>query len=313
MVSSIKNYGGKMRRLLAVFMITLSFSLFSQELSAEEMAMFRSNVVVPQPSEIIMALDRLSEVNWKEIVKYDYTANYAENYKIALNLGVRVAQGFIAIQAQDRRNTGEMFSVSRDLAENFGANSEMFIDKDQISTLLNDSKWMDLRGILDGIHLEIKVEMKKYDPDYVALASIGGWIEGLDVVTKALLSNYSEDASTILYQPELIAHLAEEIMNVKEINRNNPEVKLINQEMPKIQKLCDQGFGNPIPIENIKQLSEISSNLINVIISETKKDEKSNDIKEESTIMGLPIGIIGGLIGLIIAIMIIRKKKKGGE
>lgn len=299
-----------MRRLLALFMIILSFSLFSQsELSAEEMAMFKSNVVVPQPSEIIMALDRLSEVNWKEIVKYDYTANYAENYKIALNLGARVAQGFIAIQAEDRRNTGEMFSVSRDLAENFGANSEMFIDKNQIATLLNDGKWMELREILDGIHLEIKVEMKKYDPDYVALASIGGWIEGLHVVTKALLSNYSEDASTILYQPELIEHLAAEILNVKEINRNNPEVKLINQEMPNIQKLCDTGFGNPIPLENIKQLSEISTNLINVIITETKKEGKIEEEKCSHPI--IPILIV--LFVIVIIVVIIKKKKKGGE
>ena len=296
-----------MRRLLALFMIILSFSLFSQsELSAEEMAMFKRNVVVPQPSEIIMALDRLSEVNWKEIVKYDYTANYAENYKIALNLGVRVAQGFIAIQAEDRKNTGEMFSVSRDLAENFGANSEMFIDKDQISNLLNEGKWMELRGILDGIHLEIKVEMKKYDPDYVALASIGGWIEGLDVVTKALLSNYSEDASTILYQPELIEHLASNILNIKEINKNNPEVKLINKEMPKIQKLCDVGFGNPIPLENIKQLSEISGNLIKVIISETKGEE---NIEEEKSQPLIPIFIAV----FIVILLVVLRKKKGGK
>ena len=301
-----------MRKLLTLLFVIVSFSLFSQsELSQEEMAMFKSNVVVPQPSEIIMALDRLSDVNWKEIVKYDYTANYAENYKIALNLGARVAQGFIAIQAKDRKNTGEMFSVSRDLAENFGANSEMFIDKDQISTLLNEGKWMDLRTILDGIHLEIKGEMKKYDPDYVALASIGGWIEGLDVVTKALISNYSEDASTILYQPELIEHLAAEILNIKEINRNNPEVKLINREMPKIKKLCDEGFGNPIPLKNIKQLSVISSNLIKVIISETKKEKNIEEEKEESKIAGLPIGVFVAL--LVIFIIVLRKKKKGGE
>ncbi|MDA3838838.1 MAG: hypothetical protein PF574_07645 [Candidatus Delongbacteria bacterium] len=301
-----------MRRLLALLMIIFSFSLFSQsELSAEEMAMFKSNVVVPQPSEIIMALDRLSEVKWKEIVKYNYTANYAENYKIALNLGVRVAQGFIAIQAEDRKSTGEMFSISKTLAENFGANSEMFIDKDQISKLLNDGKWMELRGILDGIHLEIKIEMKKYDPDYVALASIGGWIEGLDVVTRALLSNYSEDASTILYQPELIEHLASEILNIKETNNNNPEVNLINEEMPKIQKLCDMGFGNPIPLENIKQLSEISGKLIKAIITETKKESKTDDIKEESKIAGLPVAVIIALF--VVFFIILKKKKKGGK
>jgi hypothetical protein len=31
-----------------------------------------------------------------------------------------------------------MFSVCRDLAENFGAKSEMFVDKDEIARLLNE-------------------------------------------------------------------------------------------------------------------------------------------------------------------------------
>lgn len=298
-----------MRVLKFAAIFFLMAGLFSQEgLSDEEKALFKTNVVVPVPSEIIMALDQLSEINWKAIVEYDYSANYAENYKIALNLGVRVAQGFIAIQAEDRKNTGEMFSVSRDLAENFGAKSEMFVDKDEIARLLNEGKWLELRGILDDIHLKVKDEMYKYDPDFVVLASVGGWLEGLHIVSKALKTNYSEDASTILYQPELIDYFTQEVNNLKISNSDNPEVKEIVRILPDIKRLCDVGSGNPIPLGAMNELYEISSGVKKVMVSESKPvtDEQT----DESPVMWY---IIYGVIAVIMLTVFFIKRKKGGE
>ncbi len=297
-------------RLFKFMMLFLAFTgLFSQDgLTEEEKALFKTNVIVPVPSEIIMALDMLSEVNWKAIVTYDKSTNYSENYKIALNLGVRVAQGFIAIQAQDRKNTGEMFSASRDLAENFGAKSEMFVSEDEIIKLLNDGSWTELRSILDDIHLKVKGEMYKYDPDFVELASVGGWLEGLHIVSKALKSNYSEEASQILYQPELITYFSDAIRNVKPANGNNPEVTEIITKMPQIQLLCDVGSGNPIPLENIEKLYAISSGINKIIVSsDNGSKEEVADEKPGSWIA------IYGVIALLFIIIIIAKRKKGGK
>jgi hypothetical protein len=300
--------GGKMKLLKTALIMLGLTCVFAQGLSDEEKALFKTNVVVPVPSEIIMALDILSDINWKAIVKYDYSANYSDNYKIALNLGVRVAQGFIAIQAQDRKNTGEMFSVSRDLAENFGAKSEMFVDREVISKHLNEGKWFELRQILDDIHLKVKDEMKKYDPDYVTLAGIGGWLEGLHIVSKALSANYTEDSSVILYQPELIDHFIENMNGLKAVNSGNDEVKEIILKLPEIKKLCSVGSGNPIPQENVKELYTISSSLINKIIARSAGNEETD--VEESPVKWV---MIYSVLAIILAIAFFIKRKKGGE
>lgn len=298
-----------MRVLKFAMLFLLTAVMFSQEgLSDEEKALFKTNVVVPVPSEIIMALDQLSDINWKAIVNYDYSANYAENYKIALNLGVRVAQGFIAIQAEDRKNTGEMFSVSRDLSENFGAKSEMFVDKDEISRLLNEGKWLELRAILDDIHLKVKDEMYKYDPDFVVLASIGGWLEGLHIVSKALKDNYSEDASTILYQPELIDYFTQEVSSIKPSNADNPEVKEIIRILPEIKRLCDVGSGSPIPLGAMNEIYVISSKINKVIVAESKSGTDQGT--EESSTSWY---IIYAVLAAILLIAFFIKRKKGGE
>ena len=294
---------------LLMFFLT-SALLFSQSgLSEEEKALFKTNVIVPAPSEIIMALDMLSEVNWKEVVTYDKSTNYSDNYKIALNLGVRVAQGFIAIQAQDRDNTRDMFSICRDLAKNFGAKSDMFVEKDEILRLLDENNWTELRSILDDIHLRVKDEMYKYDPDFVELASVGGWMEGLHIVAKALKSNYSSDASVILYQPELIQYFSEAVKNIKPGNGNNPEVKEISLMMQEIGRLCEVGSGNPIPLENVEKLYEISSKINRLIVSQNKTGNDPATVGENPQ----KWFFIYGAIAIIFVILFFSRRKKGGS
>ncbi len=295
-------------RLFKAVILFLTFTvLFSQEgLTEEEKALFKTNVIVPVPSEIIMALDMLSDVNWKAVVSYDRSTNYAENYKIALNLGVRVAQGFIAIQAEDRKYTGEMFQASRNLAENFGAKSDMFVNEDEIIKLLNEGNWLELRSILDDIHLKVKAEMYKYDPDFVELASVGGWLEGLHIVSKALKGKYSPEASVILYQPELIEYFSDAIEAIKPSNGDNTEVRHIRTAMPEIKKLCDVGSGNPVPLANVEKLYEISAAINKAVVSGGESGSVNGEDPKNWV-------AIYGFIAVIFVIIFFIKRKKGGN
>ena len=59
------------------------------------------DVVVPLPNEIFAALNKLDSVNWKEFVRTNKGANFTERPRIALLLGATIADGFIAVQAED--------------------------------------------------------------------------------------------------------------------------------------------------------------------------------------------------------------------
>lgn len=257
-----------MKILRTLFLLVLTFSVFAQDkLTEEEMGMFAKNVVVPLPSEIIVALDKLSDVDWDKAVDYNYAADYTENHKIALNIGVKVAYGFIAIQARDKKNIGEMFNVTRTLAENFGAKSTLFAKKEEIINYVKNEEWSKLRRALDDMQASIKVEMNKYHPDFVVLASVGGWIEGLNVVSKALSENYNADASNILFQPLLVQHFQDKLRTLQnEENRNNPTVKSISMKLSEVYEiLVNVPTGKPVPEAMVKRLYEISSALISEI------------------------------------------------
>src|SRR5207237_9335936 len=56
---------------------------------------------VPLPNEIFGALNKLGSVNWREYVRTEKSSNFTERPRIALLLGTVIADGFIAVQAED--------------------------------------------------------------------------------------------------------------------------------------------------------------------------------------------------------------------
>ncbi|PYK13786.1 MAG: hypothetical protein DME65_00795, partial [Verrucomicrobia bacterium] len=72
-----------------------------QHININQLSTTVEDVVVPLPNEIFGALNKLGAVNWKEHVRSDKGPNFTERPRIALLLGAVIADGFIAVQAQD--------------------------------------------------------------------------------------------------------------------------------------------------------------------------------------------------------------------
>src|SRR5205814_8169563 len=72
-----------------------------QHIDIKQLSKTVEDVVVPLPNEIFGALNKLGAVNWKEHVRSDKGTNFTERPRIALLLGTVIADGFIAVQAED--------------------------------------------------------------------------------------------------------------------------------------------------------------------------------------------------------------------
>src|SRR5947209_19353746 len=72
-----------------------------QRIDVKGLSMKIENVVVPLPNEVFGALDKLGTVNWHDFVRSNKGTNFTERPRIALLLGTVIADGFIAVEAQD--------------------------------------------------------------------------------------------------------------------------------------------------------------------------------------------------------------------
>src|SRR5437870_13511457 len=78
------------------------------------------DVVVPLPNEIFGALNKLGGVNWKQHVRSDKGPNFTERPRIALLLGTVIADGFIAVQAEDAPTVKDIGQRVLTLAKGIG-------------------------------------------------------------------------------------------------------------------------------------------------------------------------------------------------
>src|SRR6201987_380422 len=91
-----------------------------QHVNINQLSTTIEDVVVPLPNEIFGALNKLGAVNWKEHVRSDEEPNLTERPRIALLLGTVIADGFIAVQAEDAPVVKEIGQRVQTLARGIG-------------------------------------------------------------------------------------------------------------------------------------------------------------------------------------------------
>src|SRR3989442_9594998 len=92
----------KLSTILAFGLILCAYGAQApQRIDVKQLSKKVEDVVVPLPNEVFGALNKLGTVNWREYVRAGKGSNFTERPRIALLLGTVIADGFIAVQAED--------------------------------------------------------------------------------------------------------------------------------------------------------------------------------------------------------------------
>src|SRR5438874_11631022 len=114
-----------------------------QHVKINQLSTTVEDVVVPLPNEIFGALNKLGAVNCKEYVRSAEGPNFAERPRIALLLGTVIADGFIAVQAEDAPAVKDIGQRVLALAKGIGvgdsinAHAKAIIDSASYNNLYN--------------------------------------------------------------------------------------------------------------------------------------------------------------------------------
>lgn len=226
-------------------------------------AQMTTQVYVPPSALVFHNLDSLSkaQVNWKALPTFNKKSSYTNKYTTALNLGTRICDAFVAIQGKDQNKFADMATTVAGLSGKLNANIEQSLN-DKMFALVKQGKWTEVRSMLDDQQTTVKEKLNRLDKDAAILVTIGGWLEGLNVVTKSLASNYTADATGIIRNPKLVEYLIGEVNGLSATAKGNDLVKTITTKLGEIKTLVSVEKGKPIPQDSVKKLAEISAGLI---------------------------------------------------
>jgi hypothetical protein len=228
-------------------------------LSSDQLAKAVRNesISIPTPGELFAALGKPGKPEWSRQFRGPLPTTYRNRPQIAMNLGGLIADGFIAVEAQDSQQVKNTGTDIIKMAKALGVSENILSRGNSINEFAENNEWDALQEELEATQNEVKSSMQSHrDQDLVILVSLGGWIRGTQVVSAAVLQNYDEQSAKVLRQPALVNFIHSKMNDVSRETRDDPLVKEVSDQLSAIEKLVSFPPGKAPSMDDVRKVNE---------------------------------------------------------
>jgi hypothetical protein len=222
------------------------------------------NVVVPVPSEVFNALEKMGSVAWRSELRQNFTKQRSGRPQIALLMGTVIADGFLAVQAQDGDRVKEIGRTVLDLARDINVREVVLAHCNSIMEAADRRDWKVVRKELDLTQQDVRKAMDQLkDQELSQLVSIGGWIRGTEALTSLVKKDYPADRAELLAQPGLVNLFEKQINGMSPRLKSTPLVGKIQAGLVTIRPLVS--IDSAISKQSIETIHTITRDLVRAI------------------------------------------------
>ena len=243
-------------------------------LSKEDMvtATRTDDFTLPTPAELMVALEKQGKLDWSSKFRPPIATTYPSRAQLALNLGSLIADGFVAVQAEDAQQVKNLGKDILQLAKNLGVSKDILMRGSSITDFADRKQWDQLKEELEATQNEVKDSMhNSKDADLVTLVSVGGWARGVEVISSSIAEHYTEASARILRQPAVANYLKMKLDALPDKLREDPKVKNVRLKVMQMEMLVTFPREKAPTAEDVKKLSEFAAEMVKDI---AKKDSK---------------------------------------
>lgn len=235
------------------------------KLSSDEMAkaVRMDALTIPTPGELFAALNKLAKPNWQAQYRPPIRTTFTSRPQIALNLGGLIADGYIAVEAEDPqqvKNTGKDI-VS--LAKSLGVSENVLRRGKSIEEFADSNEWSTLKEELEATQNEVKLAMgEQDDQELVTLVTLGAWIRGTESVSGWISDNFTPESAKLLRQPAVIVFLRSKISSLPEKVQSDPLVQMVSEKLNELQSEVSFPREQTPTLEDVKKIKATASDLV---------------------------------------------------
>jgi hypothetical protein len=225
-------------------------------------------VVVPVPSEVFGVLDKLGSPNWHEVLRSGKATAQGERPQIALLLGTVIAEGFIAVEAQDSEEVKRIGRSVLNLAAAINVRKSVIARSNSIIDAADKKDWPRVRKELDGALQDVRTAMVElHDEQLAQLVSLGGWLRGTEALTTVVKRSYSKETAELLHQPTLLEYFQRRLDSMEPRLKRNQLVIAISKRLPDIRPLIGTSNGDEISLQSVERIHGITAELVKMVTS----------------------------------------------
>jgi hypothetical protein len=229
-------------------------------------------ISIPTPGELFAALEKPGKPNWTGQYRGPISTTYNNRAQIALNLGGLIADGFIAVEAQDSQQVKNIGTDIIKLAKALGVSQNVLSRGNSINEFAENNEWNALQEELEATQNEVKSSMQTHrDQDLVILVSVGGWVRGTQVVSASVMQSYDEQSAKVLRQPALVAYIHSKIDDISPDVRDEPLVKEVNEQLLGVEKLVSFPPAKAPSADDVRKVNEAVGKIMDEIQQKNAK------------------------------------------
>ena len=231
------------------------------------------DVVVPVPSEIFGVLDKLGRPNWSAVQREEASSSkpIGDSAQVALLLGTVIAEGFIAVEAEDAVEVKKIGNAVLTLAQAIGVRKAVLKRSNSIIRYADKKDWGAVRKELDGALSDVKAAMLELKSEQLSqLVSLGGWLRGTEALTAVVSKTYTKDGAELLHQPLLLDTFEKQIVNMDPKIKANPVVAKVQKGLLEIRPLVGVNDGANISEKTVNEIGAIAAGIVKTITTKAK-------------------------------------------
>lgn len=255
--------------------ITLVLALATLHPAAAQKAAFNAAEAqnaplgLPSPMDKFLALDiALGEgtVKWSDVLKEvsinaDIRKLTAEP-DVCLALGVRIADGVMAVKARDANALNECASDIEALAKKLQVRDEELERAKKARALANKGQWLMVFWELGCLQVDIMRSLnQKGNERRRTLIITAGWMQGAHYATHVIEKRYTPDLSNCLREPMLVKAMQDEMAQLPASTKAARRPASLAKALQEVHGIVNIPLNGAIPREQVSHMNSLLAGL----------------------------------------------------
>jgi len=186
--------------------------------------------------------------------------------KLALSLGVLIADGFLAVQCEKIDELEPVGKAILDHAKALGARDRVSRHAKSLleGSLLSD--WSGLRRELAATQADVEAEMVLLrDAEIAHLISLGGWIRALQIAATTAAHSYSPEKAQKLGRVDIADYYLVGLEGLHPILQEKAHIRKLRDGVVSVRDRLDVPQGKSFQLNEIEALKKTADDLITAI------------------------------------------------
>jgi hypothetical protein len=231
---------------------------------------------LPSPYDKMLAIEVAAgdrKVDWSGVydaIAIDVDANaMPDKTAAALALGVKIADGLVAVKSQDIEKLNTCATQIESLAKKLGATDDDLQRARLVRENANKGKWLDVFLELGFLQADImKILLRPENENMRRLIIATGWMQGARHVTYYLGENYQPEISNVLREPLLVGALNDDVQALPEEVLSNPRVGGLPKATAGALPIVTVEVGEAVTPENVAKLKALADECIQTALGQ---------------------------------------------